>query len=156
VDAPPKPPTITEEIIDPTEPTVFPIITGPDPVDPSPGGTIEPEGVTLCDNGETPPDCTATEVTIPGEGTWIVDPDTGDIEFKPEEGFEGESNISYQVTDSNDETGSGELTATSPVSGALPYTGSNSSLPLVLGALTLIMGGAVLELLRRRFRACVA
>jgi LPXTG-motif cell wall-anchored protein len=131
--------------------------TRPDPVDPSPGGTIEPEGVTLCDNGETPPDCTATEVTIPGEGTWIVDPDTGDIEFKPEEGFEGESNITYQVTDSNDETGSGELTATSPVSGALPYTGSNSSLPLVLGALTLIMGGAVLELLRRRrLRACVA
>jgi len=157
VDAPPKPPTITEEIVDPTEPTVFPIITGPDPVDPSPGGTIEPEGVTLCENGETPPDCTATEVTIPGEGTWTVDPDTGDIEFTPEPGFEGQSNITYQVTDSNDETGSGQLTAKSPESGALPYTGSNSSLPLVLGALTLIMGGAGLELLRRRrVRACVA
>ena len=156
VEAPPKPPTITEEIIDPTEPTVFPIITGPDPVDPSPGGTIEPEGVTLCENGETPPDCTATEVTIPGEGTWTVDPDTGDIEFKPEEGFEGESTITYQVTDSNDETGSGQLTATSPVSGHLPYTGSNSSLLLAIGALILITGGAALELLRRRFRACVA
>ncbi len=123
----------------------------------TPGGTIEPEGVTLCENGETPPDCTATEVVIPGEGTWIVDPDTGNIEFKPDPDFDGESTMTYQVTDSNDETGSGQLTATNPPAEQLPYTGSSSSLPLVLGALTLIMGGAGLELLRRRrLRACVA
>lgn len=157
VDAPPKPPTIIEEITNPGEPEIFEIITGPDPVEPSPGGTIEPEGVTLCDNGETPPDCTATEVVIPGEGTWIVDPDTGNIEFKPDPDFDGESTITYQVTDSNDETGSGQLTATNPPAEQLPYTGSSSSLPLVLGALTLIMGGAGLELLRRRrLRACAA
>ncbi len=157
VEAPPKPPTITGEITNPGEPEIFEIITGPDPVEPSPGGTIEPEGVTLCDNGETPPDCTATEVVVPGEGTWIVDPDSGNIEFKPDPDFDGESTITYQVTDSNDETGSGQLTATNPPAEQLPYTGSSSSLPLVLGALTLIMGGAGLELLRRRrLRACVA
>lgn len=157
VEAPPKPPTIIEEITDPGEPEIFEIITGPDPVDPSPGGTIEPEGVTLCDNGETPPDCTATEVIIPGEGTWIVDPDTGNIIFEPEPGFEGESTMTYQVTDTNGESGSGQLTATSPSDGNLPYTGSDSSLPLALAALLLIMGGAGLELLRRRrFRASAA
>ncbi len=156
VEAPPKPPTITEEITDPGEPEIFEIITGPDPVDPSPGGTIEPEGVTLCDNGETPPDCTATEVIIPGEGTWIVDPDTGDIEFKPEPDFGGESTIIYEVTDTNGESGSGQLTATSPSAGSLPYTGSSSSLPLAVGALTLIAGGAAIELMRRRIRACAA
>ena len=123
----------------------------------TPGGTIEPEDVTLCENGENPPDCTATEVVIPGEGNWIVDPDTGNIKFKPDPDFDGESTITYQVTDSNDETGTGQLTAKSPADGALPSTGSDSSLTLVLGALTLIMGGAGLELLRRRrLRACVA
>lgn len=156
VDAPPKPPTIIEEIIDPGEGEEFEILTGPDPVEPSPGGTIDPDGVKLCDNGETPPDCTATEVTIPGEGTWIVDPDTGNIKFKPDPDFDGESTITYQVTDSNDETGSGQLTAKSPSDGNLPYTGSNS-LPLLIGAVLLITGGAGLELLRRRrFRASVA
>ncbi|MBU6329454.1 MAG: LPXTG cell wall anchor domain-containing protein [Acidobacteria bacterium] len=153
VEAPPKPPTITEEITDPGQPEIFEIITGPDPVDPSPGGTIEPEGVTLCDNGETPPDCTATEVIIPGEGTWTVDPDTGDIEFMPEPGFEGESTITYEVTDTNGQSGSGQLTAASPSGGQLPYTGSNSSLPVAVGALTLIGGGIGLELLRRRRRS---
>ena len=155
VEAPPKPPTVTEEIVDPEMGGEFEILTGPDPVDPSPGGTIEPDGVTLCDNGETPPDCTATEVTIPGEGTWKVDPETGNIAFDPDPEFDGESSITYQVTDSNDETGSGRLTATSPASGALPYTGSSSSLPLVLGALGLIAAGAVLELLRRRRRLLI-
>lgn len=30
-----------------------------------------------------------TELPVPGQGTWTVDPGTGDITFTPEEGFEG-------------------------------------------------------------------
>lgn len=40
--------------------------------------------------------------------------------------------------------------------GKLPATGSDSSLPVVLASFALILGGAGLELLRRRFRASAA
>jgi len=43
---------------------------------------------------------TVTELVVEGEGTWKVDPNTGEITFTPEAGFVGDPTpISYQVSD---------------------------------------------------------
>ena len=54
--------------------------------------TTVPDGATLSDNGKT--------LTVPGEGVWSVDPNTGAIKFSPEKGFVGDPTpISYGVSD---------------------------------------------------------
>ena len=67
--------------IDPTSVTL---------VNPPAGSTLSPDGKTL---------------TVPGEGTWTVDPTTGDITFTPEDGFVGDPTpISYTVSDTTGNT----------------------------------------------------
>ena len=44
---------------------------------------LVPEGATAGDDGKT--------VTVPGEGTYTIDPETGEITFTPEEGFTGKA-----------------------------------------------------------------
>ena len=59
-------------------------------------GDIDPTTVMILDPDGNP----VTELVVPGEGTWTVDPDTGAITFTPEDGFEGDSApIQYQVAD---------------------------------------------------------
>ncbi|MDN3442638.1 Ig-like domain-containing protein, partial [Psychrobacter sp. APC 3279] len=59
--------------------------------------TQSPAGGTIADDGKS--------VDVPGEGSWAVDPVTGDITFTPEAGFTGDPTpISYTVDNRTGET----------------------------------------------------
>jgi uncharacterized repeat protein (TIGR02059 family)/LPXTG-motif cell wall-anchored protein len=61
---------------------------------------LVPGTVLLCRTGEPPPDCEATEVVIPGQGTFTVSA-YGVVKFVPEPGFTGTvTPLNYQVADS--------------------------------------------------------
>ncbi|MEJ6490645.1 LPXTG cell wall anchor domain-containing protein, partial [Leucobacter sp. USCH14] len=58
-------------------------------------GELDPASVRIVDGEEL-----VTELVVPGEGTWTVDPVTGAIIFVPEDGFTGNPTpITYQVSD---------------------------------------------------------
>ena len=64
-----------------------------------------PEGSELSEDGRT--------LTVPGEGTWTVDPDSGEITFDPEPTFRGEaSTVGYSVQDQAGNTASSTLDVT--------------------------------------------
>ena len=57
-------------------------------------GVFDPTTVMILDPSGAP----VTSLIVPGEGTWDVDPVTGEITFTPEPGFEGNPTIiDYQV-----------------------------------------------------------
>ncbi len=66
-------------------------------------GDLDPSTVKITNPDGDP----VEELVVPGEGTWKVDPDTGDITFTPEEGFtKNPTPIDYTVKDTNgNETG---------------------------------------------------
>ncbi|MBG6084898.1 Ig-like domain-containing protein [Zhihengliuella flava] len=72
-------------------------------------GDLDPSSVQILD-GEGAP---VSELTVPGEGTWTVNPENGNITFAPEDGFEGNPTpITYQVTDGADNTVTAEVVVT--------------------------------------------
>ncbi|WAC66827.1 LPXTG cell wall anchor domain-containing protein [Agrococcus sp. SL85] len=71
-------------------------------------GAFDPASVRIVDGEEL-----VTELVVPGEGTWTVDPATGAITFTPEAGFEGDPTpIAYQATDADGETAQATVTIT--------------------------------------------
>ncbi|QTF72464.1 Ig-like domain-containing protein [Arthrobacter woluwensis] len=66
-------------------------------------GDLDPTTVKLKDKDGKP----VSELTVPGEGKWTVDPKTGDVTFTPEDGFKGNPTpVDYTVKDKNgNETG---------------------------------------------------
>ena len=69
------------------------------------GTNFQMNSLRLCDPlttpRQSPPNCTATSVTIPNHGTYRVDLTTGQVTFTPAEGFIGAATqITYQVTNS--------------------------------------------------------
>ncbi len=65
------------------------------------GVTMNASSVRLCGSGQTVPNCTATTVTVPNEGTYTVNTTTGIITFTPAVGFAGTGNgVTYVATDS--------------------------------------------------------
>jgi CshA-type fibril repeat protein len=79
-------------------PQTIPVLTN-DTKDPA--LTFVASSVRLCGSGQTPPNCTLTTLTIPGEGTYTVNAD-GSVMFTPVNSFTGtvSSPPTYQVTDS--------------------------------------------------------
>ncbi|MHA7247577.1 Ig-like domain-containing protein [Arthrobacter tecti] len=61
-------------------------------------------------------------LTVPGEGTYVIDPVTGEITFTPDADFEGEARaVTYAVTDGEGRLATGTITADvgdAPVAGA--------------------------------------
>ncbi|MCP2040408.1 CshA-type fibril repeat protein [Neisseria sp. HSC-16F19] len=58
--------------------------------------TLDPESVRLIDPNGQP----VTELTVPGEGVWTVDTDTGEVTFTPDPDFTGNPTpVRYQVAD---------------------------------------------------------
>ncbi len=53
-----------------------------------------------------------TSVTIPGEGIYTVDTETGQITFDPDDSFAGESTVTYQVEDENGLVATATITVT--------------------------------------------
>jgi uncharacterized repeat protein (TIGR01451 family) len=63
------------------------------------GGTLDPTTVKLFDPATG---TWETAVAIPGEGSYRVDPTTGEVTFTPEPGFTGAATaVNYQVTDTD-------------------------------------------------------
>ena len=64
---------------------------------------IDPTSVKLCGPGEVgPTGCTLTTLTVPGEGTYTVDPVTGKVTFDPLPTFSGVATpVQYTVADTN-------------------------------------------------------
>lgn len=62
---------------------------------------IDDSSTLLTDETQSPNNCSATSVTIPGEGTYVYDPATGLITFTPLATFTGQATpIVYQTKDS--------------------------------------------------------
>ncbi|WP_295012464.1 tandem-95 repeat protein, partial [uncultured Microbacterium sp.] len=79
----------------------------------------QPTGATVSDGGK--------KLTVPGEGVYTTDPDTGKVTFAPAQGFTGTATaVTYQVADTGGKTATATLTVTvDPVSPtAAPATGS--------------------------------
>ena len=88
------------DVTAPAGPTA-PALTPTDPADtnqPQSTTAVAPTGgsVTLVDGNGDP----ATTVTVPGQGTYVLDPDTGVITFTPDLGFTGTPQpVGYRVSD---------------------------------------------------------
>ncbi len=64
--------------------------------------TSAPDGATLSEDGKT--------LTVPNEGVWSVDPETGAITFTPKDGFTGDPTpISYSVQDTQGNESSADV-----------------------------------------------
>ncbi|AWY21138.1 Ig-like domain-containing protein [Moraxella bovis] len=88
----------------------YPQLTNPDTKPGTPGqpvtqnvtnndGDVDPSTVKLVDpnNPNNPP---SNEVKVPGQGTWTVGPNPGEVTFTPEDGFTGDPDpIKYVVKD---------------------------------------------------------
>ena len=90
---------------------------------------LNPASVFLCSSTQASPNCTATTVTVPGEGTYTVS-NLGTIMFVPDPGFVGTATpINYQVSDNLNQTATSSIHVVvipppSPI--ATPDTGSAS------------------------------
>ncbi|UOE27899.1 Ig-like domain-containing protein [Agromyces soli] len=137
-------------------------------------GDLDPSTVRIIDPASGEP---VTELVVPGEGTWTVDPDTGDLTFTPEPGFEGDPTpIDYTVSDRAgnatratvtigyvDVTEPGQPSTPIPAppgtpagsgDGDLARTGAEIGLGLTAAAVLLLLGGlaALLARIERRRR----
>jgi CshA-type fibril repeat protein len=75
-------------------------------------GTIDATTVKLCSSGQVAPNCTATTLTVTGEGTYTVNAN-GTVTFDPLPSFTGTASpITYQVADSLGQTDSATITPT--------------------------------------------
>jgi CshA-type fibril repeat protein len=81
----------------------------------APTATFVPTTVKLCgiDPVQTPNSCDKTSLTVPGEGTYTVNPVTGVVTFDPLPTFTGTATpVVYQVTDILNRTASSTITLT--------------------------------------------
>ncbi|MEL6570453.1 MAG: Ig-like domain-containing protein [Pseudomonadota bacterium] len=75
-----------------------------------PDGTVDPESVSLtvlpgAADVVTDADGDVLGFTVPGEGVWSVDPDTGEVTFTPEDDFVGDPTpVEYSVRDDDGNT----------------------------------------------------
>jgi len=146
---PPSSPTATNDAQ--TGPYNTPLIIsvlGNDTKDPA--LTISGSTVKLCASAQTAPNCTATTLSSPGEGTYTVNPATGQVTFTPESSFAGTPTLrpGYQFTDSYGATASAIITPTitaPPAPTASPQTkrvlpGTSVNFTNVIGASALATG----------------
>jgi len=93
---PPEPP-VTQDDSETNQPLGQPVTISVLADDSDPENNIDPTTVVIIDPATGDP---VTTLVVPGEGTWEVDPVTGDITFTPEPGFVGDPTpIQYTVTD---------------------------------------------------------
>lgn len=82
------------------------------------GASLAANSVKLCASGESSPNCTATSLTIAGQGTYTVNSD-GTITFDPLPGFTGTATpVTYTVTDSVGQKSSTTITPSVSAPGA--------------------------------------
>jgi hypothetical protein len=122
-----------------------------------------PTSVRLCGASDVAPNCSATTITIAGQGTFTVDTTTGDIVFTPVSTFTGDATpVVYSVTDSlGQRRSSSVIISVQPDNSApqqngsggggssLPTTGRNTSDHIGL-ILVIIAIGVILDRVARR------
>jgi CshA-type fibril repeat protein len=93
-------------------------------------GDVDPTTVRLVNGGGTP----VTELTVPGEGTWTVDPATGKISFTPAEDFTGNPTpVTYTVNDERGHATTSTVTVTyKPTAANDSSTGNTPSTPVTV------------------------
>lgn len=112
------------------QPVQVPVVANDVPVGTS---TIDPATVVFPATGQPSGAVVATDgrtLTMPGQGTYVVDPTTGVVTFTPEAAFLGQATpVTYQVAASNTLTGTAAIAVTvNPVAPvAAPDAGSTSS-----------------------------
>ena len=117
-----------------------------------PGLNIDPTTVMILDADGNP----VTELVVPGEGTWSVDPVTGAITFTPEPGFQGDPTpvdyIASDVLGASIAPQSVTITYVDPVPSSAPpalaFTGVES-LDILFAALLTLAAGMGLTLFAR-------
>ncbi|MFT4188480.1 MAG: cadherin-like domain-containing protein [Aeromicrobium sp.] len=123
------------------------------------GSTLDPTSVYLIDSDGN----LVRTLTVPGQGTFTVDEETGEITFVAVEGFTGDVSVRYSVADSNGLRSESTLTVSvlseeeaaqveeEQQGGILPTTGTGAALALVL--ISALLGGVgvvVVRAARRR------
>ncbi|MBU3704532.1 MAG: hypothetical protein FGM42_09210, partial [Ilumatobacteraceae bacterium] len=91
-----------------------------------PALTLVASSVKLCGGGQTPPNCSLTNLTVAGEGTYVVNAN-GTVTFSPDPGFSGTVATAprYQVADSRGTVVNATITPTvsaPPAPSASPET----------------------------------
>ena len=131
VNVSPKPPVSTDDnqTVTTGEDAVIDIIdndgVGTFPLDPQSVTLTEPSNAT---NIVTDSDGDTIGFTVPGEGTWSVNPITGQVTFSPEDGFVGDPTpVEYTVEDSQGNTTSAMINLNYP---PVANDDSNTSLPV--------------------------
>ena len=73
------------------------------------GEPLDLSTMRLCGEGQTPPGCSALEVTVPNEGRFTVN-DDGSVTFQPEPNFVGDASpLRYQIADTRGQVASATL-----------------------------------------------
>jgi len=113
----------------------------------------------LCDDVDVAPNCSRLTVTN-AQGTYVVDPNTGDVTFTPAKGFKGLASIPYVIGDMNARFTTANLLITvssvaTPAKEAkpkvLPTTGSSYSFALgAIAILTFLMGTGLISASKRK------
>ncbi|MGL5830423.1 MAG: Ig-like domain-containing protein, partial [Angustibacter sp.] len=118
------------------------------------GGEFIPESIKLLDPITGKP---VSTVKVPGEGTWVVNPGTGQVTFTPEPGFTGQATpIGYQVDDTlggtTRSTMSARIDPPAPAPAEPPplaRTGVQVTGTIALAGLLLLLGAGLVSWRRR-------
>jgi MYXO-CTERM domain-containing protein len=87
------------------------------------------------------------------DGTWVLDPVTGLVNFTPSEGFYGRAEVEFVVTTRKGVTYRSLLSVyVARLNPTIPVTGTESSTPLVWGMWLVVAGVLAGALGRRRQR----
>jgi len=73
---------------------------------------LVPGSLRLCGTGETAPNCTASTVSVAGQGTFALNPATGVVTFTPLPGWTGTASVPYVVADAGGQVVDAEITVT--------------------------------------------
>jgi hypothetical protein len=122
---------------------------------------LDPTTIRLCGDDEIAPECTMMEATTL-DGTYVVDPTTGQVTFTPRDGFTGKATIPYVIKDGMEMVAASHLiiTVEDTVEVAVPVVkktkvglaktgGTRPDLLLLLGILAMVGAGGLRVLGRK-------
>ena len=155
--APPGAPAATVDVTK-TKPGTS-VVLNPVVNDKPGSAALDPTTIRLCGDDEIAPECTLMEATTL-DGTYVVDPTTGQVTFTPRDGFIGQATIPYVIKDGMNMVAASHLiitveeTAIVPVAkktkvGLAKTGGARPDLLLLLG-LAAIAGAGGLRMAARK------
>jgi len=112
---------------------------------------LKPQTIKLCGATEVSPLCTQLKVTT-ADGTYVVNPATGNVTFTPRRGFTGIATIAYVISDIRGKRANSNIIITVADNKVpeLPKTGANNLDVIAKFGLALILLALLLSRTRRR------